>query len=178
MKHVAAVTTILLLLVAVPLAASTTPCAKLSLLASPSYVHPLGPLTLTASITNCLDALERLAITYEVTGPGFSETYTIRFRLLARQSLHSSITVPAPPIPGLYTMKAAVASGGTILDKCNHELYCGASTGSVSGKRGERRRAGTAAPGHTSRHWQQEEESATRAGKASRSNVDCGQAWV
>ncbi len=118
MKYIAAASALALLLAFGPPAATGAPCATLNLTvtpAPPATVAPGGPLTFTASLTNCSNAFEALKVTYVVTGPGFDDSFSIRFGLRAGQSLHASFTVPAPPILGVYTITATVSSGGATL---------------------------------------------------------------
>ena len=98
--------------------AFATPCAKLSLSATPTTVKPGGTITISGSITNCSSSPELVKLDYTVTGPLNSKYMGDLFITLQPGQTRSASfthTVPDNIPPGTYTLTVNAYSGGILV---------------------------------------------------------------
>jgi hypothetical protein len=107
--------------VAIGTAAASTagePCADLTVSASPPIVPPGDPVTITGSVTNCGQEVERILVRGRVTGPcnfGFADSFGVR--LEPGQTFGRDVTFPAPDCEGDYLIQGKASSEGILLDR-------------------------------------------------------------
>ena len=95
-----------------------SPCADLSVSATPGIVGPGEPETLSGSITNCSQQTETVTVGLKLTGPcGFTLLQRFKLTLDPGQRLDRSMTLPAPDCEGLYMVKARALSESQVLDQ-------------------------------------------------------------